>query len=85
MTDAIVTAPPSSDTPELRIRRMVDAMFDALQQQAKGATADEVFSAGMHIAVSTLHAVKLMGGNLEPFRPVITDMWKMLPIQRMDG
>lgn len=85
MTDAIVTAPSPLESPEERIRKMVDAMFDALQQQAKGSTADEVFSAGMHIAVSTLHAVKLMGGNLEPFRPVITDMWKMLPIQRMDG
>jgi hypothetical protein len=73
------------ESPEARIHRMVDVMFDALQNAAKGATSDEVFSACMHIAVSSLTAVQNMGGNMEAFRPVITDMWKMLPIQRMDG
>lgn len=74
-----------SQKPRLEeIERLAAVALAAMGDDVRDATAMEVLSACLSLAMSSIRAVEECGGNLEGFRQPLEKMYALLPPQRMN-
>lgn len=66
------------------IERLADLALGAMSDDIRDASALEVLSACLSLAMSSIKAVEECGGDLEGFRQPLEKMYALLPPQRMN-
>lgn len=66
------------------VERLATVALNAMGDDVRDATAMEVLSACLSLAMSSIKAVEECGGNLEGFRQPLEKMYALLPPQRMN-
>lgn len=66
------------------VERLAAVALNAMGDDVRDATATEVLSACLSLAMSSIKAVEECGGDLEGFRQPLEKMYALLPPQRMN-